>query len=201
MAFAEDLDGACRQPCPELLADQVVWHRVMVAFQPDMIVGTNRGAAPVGMDERLRRQRLHGRAIERLEKVLTRGAKVTADTGIQTSGFRADGGVEFVEGEELAIAQSRDDPALSKKNRPFDLGLVAWLVRTCRKDGRAVMRRHLGVAAVDLGLVEAGPDHAGLQVVGDHQRRHRAKCSEGAGMSADPIRQRLAPCGLGVGHV
>jgi hypothetical protein len=32
--------------------------------------------------------------------------------------------------------------------------------------GRPVVRRHLRIAAVDLGLVEAGPDHTGLQVVG-----------------------------------
>lgn len=86
-------------------------------------------------------QRLHGRAIERLEKVLTRGAQMTADTGVQASKLFADGGVEFVEAEELPVAQSRDDPALSKKNRPFDLGLVARFVGPRRKDGGAVMRR------------------------------------------------------------
>lgn len=63
------------------------------------------------------------------------------------------------------------------------------------------MRRHLGVAAVDLWLVEAGPDHAGLQVIRNDKRRHRPKRGKGTGMSADPIRQRLAPARFGVGHV
>ena len=63
------------------------------------------------------------------------------------------------------------------------------------------MRRHLGVAAVDLRLKEARPDHRGLQIVGHDQRRHRAEGGEGAGVGADPVGQRLAPARLGIGHV
>ena len=69
----------------------------------------------------------------------------------------------------------------------LDLGLVARLVGTRRHDGRVVVGRHLGVAAVDRRLVEARLGDAGLQVVGHHHRRHAAEEGEGARVRADPV--------------
>ena len=51
LATAEDLDGTGRQARPELLADQIVRHRVMMALEPDMVVWSDRRLAPVGVDE------------------------------------------------------------------------------------------------------------------------------------------------------
>ena len=201
LAAAEDLDGGGGQARPELLADQFVRDRVMVPLEPDVVVQPDRRLAPVGMDEGLRRQRQHRRTLDRLEEVLTRGAEVAADARVQAGDLLPDGGVQFLEAEEAPVAQPRDDPALDQQDRGLDLGLVAGLVGASGQDGRAVMGGHLGVAAVDLGLVEARADHAGLQVVGHDQRRHRAEGGEGAGVGADPVGQRLAPARLGIGHV
>jgi hypothetical protein len=47
--------------------------------------------------------------------------------------------------------------SVSEKNvwcRSLDLGLVARTIRPCRQDADAVVRRHHGVAAIDLGIVE-----------------------------------------------
>jgi hypothetical protein len=63
------------------------------------------------------------------------------------------------------------------------------------------MRRHLGVAAVDLRLVEAGLDHRDLGVVGHQQLRHPADRLECSGMGADPVGQRLGPARLGIGEI
>jgi hypothetical protein len=63
------------------------------------------------------------------------------------------------------------------------------------------VRRHLGVSAVDLRLVEAGLDHRDLGVVRHQQVRHPADRREGAGVRADPVCERLGPACLGIGEV
>ena len=61
------------------------------------------------------------------------------------------------------------------------------------------MRRHLGIGAIDGGLVEAGFGDAGLQIVGNHHRRHTAEKCESACVRSDPVGQRLRGRRLGVG--
>ena len=82
--------------------------------------------------------------------------------------------------------QAGDDPALHQQDRGFDFCLVAGLVGARGQNGPAAMRRHLGIAAVDFGLTEAGADHPGLEVVRDNQRRHGAEWGESPGVRADP---------------
>jgi hypothetical protein len=77
------------------------------------------------MDEGLRRQRLHRRTLDRLEEVLTRGAEVAADARVQAGDLLADGEVQFLEAEELPVAQPGDDPALDQQDRGLDLGLLS----------------------------------------------------------------------------
>jgi len=62
------------------------------------------------------------------------------------------------------------------------------------------MRRHIGVAAVDLRIVEAGLDHRDLGVVRHQQRRHAADRLEGADMAADPVGEPLRPGRLRIGE-
>ena len=62
-----------------------------------------------------------------------------------------------------------------------------------RGDTNAVMRCHPAIAKIDLGVVERRLVDTGLQIVRHHQPRHPAKEPEHANMSADPVRQRLAP--------
>jgi hypothetical protein len=62
------------------------------------------------------------------------------------------------------------------------------------------MRRHLGVGAIDLRLVEAGLDDGGSGVVRHDEFGNAADRLEGADVGGDPVRQRLRPGRLGEGE-
>ena len=62
------------------------------------------------------------------------------------------------------------------------------------------MRRHLGVGAIDLRLVEAGLDDGGPGVVRHDELGNAADRLEGADVGGDPVRQRLRPGRLGEGE-
>ncbi|MGY3695420.1 hypothetical protein ACVIGA_005500 [Bradyrhizobium sp. USDA 3240] len=97
------------------------------------------------------------------------------------------------------MAQPSEQPALDHEDRLLDLGLVPWPSWPGRQNGGAVMRRHIGVAAVDLRIVEAGLDHRDLGVVRHQQCRHAADRLEGADVPADPVGEALRPGRLRVG--
>ena len=63
------------------------------------------------------------------------------------------------------------------------------------------MRGEILVGAVDAGLVAARRRDAGLEVVAHHRAGNAADGVEGVDVRADPLRQRLAPAGLGVGVI
>jgi len=64
------------------------------------------------------------------------------------------------------MAQPPEQPALDHEDRLLDLRLVPWPSWPGRQNGGAVMRRHIGVAAVDLRIVAAGLDHRTLVLSG-----------------------------------
>ena len=120
---------------------------------------------------------------------------------VETDEQLADRLVQFGQAVEAAMAQPAEQPALDDQHAGLDLGLVARPARPGRQDGGVVMRRHLGIGAVDLRLVEAGLDDGDLGVVRHQQLRHAADRLEGAGMGADPVAEPLRPGRLGVGEV
>lgn len=112
----------------------------------------------------------------------------------------ADRCIELGEAVEGAVAQASDQPALDHQYRLLDLGLVPRAAWPRRQDRRVVMRCLLGVAAVDLRIVEARLDDSRLGIVRHDQRRHAADRLERADMSADPIGQALRPGRLRIGQ-
>ena len=110
-----------------------------------------------------------------------------------------DGLVQFGEAEEPAIAQAGQDPAFDDLDADFDFRLVAGLARPRWHNRGIVMGRQAGIGAVDLGIVQASLDDAGLEIVRHHLRRYAVEEGEGAAMRADPVGQRLRPGRLGVG--
>ena len=104
-----------------------------------------------------------------------------------------DGLVELGEGEETAVTQARQDPSLDQLDADLDLGFVARLAWPRRYDRGVVMGRQIGVSAVDLGIVQAGLDDAGLQIIRHDLGRHAVKIGKGAGVGADPVGQALRP--------
>ena len=112
----------------------------------------------------------------------------------------AERGVDVGEAMEDPAPQPAQQPALDDQDRLLDLRLVARLPRPRRQDGGPVMGRHLGVGAVDLRVVEAGPDDGGLRIVRHDEFRYAADRLEGADMGVDPVGQRLRPGRLGEGE-
>ena len=98
------------------------------------------------------------------------------------------------------MAQATEQPALDDEDGLLDLGLVARLARSRRQDGRAVMRGHLRIGAIDLRVVEARLDDCDFGVVRHQERRDAADRREGANMGADPVGEPLRPRRLRVGE-
>lgn len=98
------------------------------------------------------------------------------------------------------MAQAAEQAALDDEDGLLDLHFVARLARSCRQDGRAVMRRHLRIGAIDLRVIEARLDDRDLGVVRHQERRHAVDRRQGADVSADPVGKHLRPRSLHVGE-
>ena len=83
--------------------------------------------------------------------------------------------IELGEREEALVAQPGQDPALRDLHRDLNFGLVLWASRPRRQDGGAVMAGHLGIGAVEAGIVAIGVGHGRLEIVADHELRHAAQ--------------------------
>jgi hypothetical protein len=71
---------------------------------------------------------------------------------------------------ESPIAQRAEQPALDDAHHRLDLGLISRPPGPRRQHCGLVVRRHLGVGAVDLGFVEAGLITATLGLSGTSSR-------------------------------
>src|SRR6185437_15903666 len=91
------------------------------------------------------------------------------------------------------MAQPPEKPSLDNEHGLLDLRLVARASRPRWQDGSTVMRRHLGIGAVDLGVVKTGLDDGGLGIIRYQQMRNTADRLQGADMGVDPVGERLRP--------
>ena len=108
----------------DLLADELVRHRVVVALELDVVIEA-RDLRPLelGVFERGRRQRPNDRAFEQFEPRAARALQFLERPVVEVLQQLADGGVEFGEAEEAPMPQPGEDPALDQLHRGFDLGL------------------------------------------------------------------------------
>ena len=199
LTVMEDLDGALGDPGPELLFGQGMGHRIVMLGDLDMIIETGAALLPFGVLVCLARQRLQRRLIECLEQLPAGCVQMFCDAPVQVLQQFMNGLVQFGEAEETAIAQAGQDPAFDDLDANLHFRLVARLARPRWHDRGIVMGRHAGVSSVDLGIVQAGLDDAGLEIIRHDLRRYAAEIGEGAAMRADPVGQRLRPGRLGVG--
>ena len=164
-----------------------------MAVDVDVIVEPDAADAPFGEDVGLDRQGLQRRPIEFLEQ-LAAGDAEPADRPLLVEADQqlADRLVELGQAVEAPVAQPPQQPALDDQHAGLDLGLVARLARPGRQDGGVVMRRHLGIGAVDLRLVEAGLDHRDLGVVGHDQTAARRRSPRRRGYGRRSSRPDLA---------
>ena len=155
---------------------------------------------PVGILAGYGGEKLQRWLFELLEQRLATCAQMAGSLAVQPGQQIADRGIHRGKGEEPPLAQSRDDPALNEQDADFRLGFVARPVGT-RWNGGVVVRRHLGIGAVNPGLVEAGLSHSGLEVVRDELVRDTAEELQHPNMGADPVRQALRSGRLGIGVI
>ena len=114
LAAVEDLDRARRDPRPHLLAQQLVWHRVVVLLDLDVIVEPDPAFLPFGEDVRFGRQRLESRPLQILEQHVAARAKMPRHTIVDLCDQLGDGRVQCGEREELAVTQLGDDRSESQ---------------------------------------------------------------------------------------
>lgn len=201
LALVEQLDRARRDPRLDRLTREAVGDRVVMALDLDMIVKPGAPPPPFGEHIGLQRQRLQGRSVDRLEQLTAGLADAAHDPAIvEIDEQLADRGIEFGKAVKDPVAQPPEQPAFDDQHAGFDLGLVARASRPRRQHRAVIMRCHLGIAAVDLGIVEAGLDHRDLGIVGHEQRRRAAERLERPHMRRDPVGQRLGPARLGIGQ-
>ena len=97
------------------------------------------------------------------------------------------------------VAQAGQDPAFDYLYPHLGLGLVLRLVGAGREDGGAVVAGQLLVGGVGLGVVATGLADGTTQVIGHQEGGDSAKEAQGALVGGYPIREPLAPGGLGKG--
>src|SRR5262249_40227849 len=82
LAAEEDLDRARRDTRPDLLAQQLVRHRVVVLVDLDVIVEPDPAFLPLGEDVELGRQRLERRSFQIIKQSASAGAEMARHPGI-----------------------------------------------------------------------------------------------------------------------
>ena len=170
-----------------LLVHQRIRHAVVVPLHLDVIVDVDAGRLPFAELVAHSRQWLQRRPIQLREQ---RGAAALAFAEwplVEPHQQLGNGLVDFREGEELALAQGRDDPALDYLNADLRLGLVPGPIRPRRNDCHAVVFAQVAVGGVQIRLVIAGMGDSGLQVIWDHDLGHATEELPGPHMRTDPV--------------
>src|SRR6202051_4009528 len=164
LAPVEDLDGLVSEADIDKFTDQAVRGGVPMAVYLDVIVGGDTATLPARKDVGLVRQLPQLGAIDLGEQFGPAGAETAHLAGVEFDDQPADSGIEFRQGKETLVAQAGQDPALGDLDCDLNLGLVLWPPRPCRQDSGAIMAGHLGIGAVDPGIVAIGVGHGGPEV-------------------------------------
>ena len=187
VALEEDLDGPGGQPHVDIGAGEAVGHAVVMGVGFDVIIDADTARAPLAEDVRLDRQRLQRRAVDLLQQLPARHAEPPDRTLFveQLQEF-ADRRVDLGETVECSMAQPPEKPSLDDEHRLLDFGFVSRTPRPRRQNGGAVMRRHVGIGAIDQRVIETGLDDRGLGVVRHQKVRRATDRPEGLHMGVDP---------------
>ena len=158
LAFVEDLDAAGGQARVDLGAGEAVGDGVIVRVDVDVIVDADPATAPLAVFVRLARQRVQRRAVDLLEQLAAGDAEPAQGLAfVELRHEFAERGVDVGETVEDPSPKPAEQPALDDQHGLLDLRLVARLSRPRRQDGGSVMRRHLGVGAIDLRARRSRP--------------------------------------------
>ena len=130
LALAEHLDRARRQAHLKLVFGEAVGNAVVMVFDLDMIIEPGAPYPPLGIDVRLRGQRLERRPVQFLEELLAGDAEPAQRTApVDIGKHLPDGLVQLRKAVERPVAQAAQEVALDDQNAGLHLGLVARLAR------------------------------------------------------------------------
>ena len=187
LALVENLDRLVSDAHIDEFTDKSIGGGIPMAVDLDVIIGGDAATLPARKDVWLVRQFSQLKLVDLGEEFGAAGAKTAHLAGVELDDQHANGGIEFRQGKEAMIAQTRQDPALRDLDGDLNLRLVLWASRPRREDRGAVMARHLGVGPVETGIVAIGVGDGGLEIIADHELRHAAQKPEQIGMQGDPI--------------
>src|SRR5829696_943806 len=112
LALVEQLDGALCDARLDLLSQQAVRHRVVMAIDIDVVVERDAALAPLGVDVSLGRQRAECRPIKLVEQLAATDAEAAHWPAVELAEQRQDRAVQLGQREEALVAQTREDPTL-----------------------------------------------------------------------------------------
>ena len=145
LALAEHLDRARREAHLELVFGEAVGNAVVMIFDLDMIIEPGAPHPPLGVNVRLRGQRLERRPVQLLEELLAGDAEPAQRAApVDIGKHLPDGLVQLRQAVKDAVAQAAQEIALDNQNAGFHLGLVARLARPRRQNAGIVMLRERG---------------------------------------------------------
>ena len=165
LAAVEDLHRLCRDARLDLFAEQPERYRIEMLVDLDVVVEIDPAALPGGIFIRCRWQLPQCGPVELLVKGTSGGTPAAHRTNVEIINQPADRLVQLGQREEPPVAQPRQNPALHDLDPDFNLRLVTRFVGARRDHRGAVVRRHVGIGAVDQRLVKAGPGDPGAQVI------------------------------------
>ena len=150
LALVEDLDRRAGDAGLDDLADQLRWHRVIMAGDLDVIVGRDTAALPLGVSIGLVRQLLQRRTVDRLQQLPPAPGELLHHLGVDRGNAFADFHVQFVEREEAPVPELGQHKALDNQNGDLDLGFgecrrlqVVWIRPAARFASRTPFIRTL----------------------------------------------------------
>jgi hypothetical protein len=184
-AIDEDLDGALALPGVDAPADEPPGHRVERPSDLDVAVRADLGGRPGRQLEGLGRQGSEGRRLDRLEQGQGRRA-VEAPVGTHPGDLAAPAQRLILHGPLGGPLAAGPERVADVGHRPFHTRLVPRLLPPRGVHEGPEVGGQIGVAAVDLRVVEVGAVDAGAEVVDDGPRRHPAEEGEGGHVRRGP---------------
>src|SRR3954463_1183428 len=158
LALEKDLDGSRRQPYLNLAAGGAGRDALEVPLVLDVLIEPDPAQPPFGKGIGLAGQRLQMRPIEFLEQRAAGDAEAPdRPLLVELAQQLADCRVQFGQAVKAPMTQPAQKPAFDDQHGRLDLRLIARAPRAGWQHRRVVMRRHLGVGAVDLWLLQTSP--------------------------------------------
>src|SRR5699024_6093215 len=181
----EDLHRGSGKSYIHLLLDVLIRHRIIHALHADVVVILDGSHLP---DCQLKRRSRKRQQKQLLFLKTGRSAALPFLEGLVVKGIQllSNGLIQFHEGQELAVAQSSQDPSGGHANGALHKGLVLRAAGTSQENGGAVVLGHLLVGLVEYCFRPGVLAYTGLEVVRREDAGDAAEIPVGVDMAGDP---------------